>query len=443
MGSSIESASYGGMADFKAIYYGARAVMHHQDPYNPGELQQVYEAEGGKLPSKPNMRALFARAVFPCINLPTSLFLVAPLAMMAWEPAHLLWMALIAGGLILAGFLMWSLARDYAPRLSLLLVCIVLANTVILLSCGNAAGIVIALCIAAVWCFLKNRFVPAGILCLGIALAIKPHDVGFIWLYFVLAGGVRRKWALQSLIVVAALALPAVLWVSPASPHWIQEMHSNLAMGSAHGGLNDPGPSAIGFRGPSAEMVIDLQSVISLFSNDPRIYNPISFLICGVLLLAGAWRTLRLGFSERNAWFALASIAAFSLLPVYHRQYDAKLLLLTVPACALLWAEGGLVGRLGCMMNLAAIVLTADIPATVLGIAYTHLPAHAAGVLDKLLTVLLMRNAVFILLALGIFYLWVYLRRTAPETSEATVVAQDPAGASRERNAEAVPCTAP
>jgi len=34
------------------------------------------------------------------------------------------------------------------------------------------------------------------------------------------------------------------------------------------------------------------------------------------------------------------------MLVTYHRPFDAKLLLLAVPACAMLWAEGGRIGGL-------------------------------------------------------------------------------------------------
>ncbi len=49
------------------------------------------------------------------------------------------------------------------------------------------------------------RCVWVGILCLAVSLAIKPHDGGLVWLYFILAGGAFRKRALQSLVVTLAL----------------------------------------------------------------------------------------------------------------------------------------------------------------------------------------------------------------------------------------------
>jgi hypothetical protein len=232
-------------------------------------------------------------------------------------------MILTAGVLILASYLMWKLARDYAPGISLFLICMVLANSVILFSSGNLAGIAISLCMVGVWCFLEQRFVPAGILCLAVSLAVKPHDAGLVWLYFLLAGGVYRKRALQTLAAVVVLSLAAILWVTPVAPHWMGELHSNLSTTSAHGDLSDPGPTSISIHNPGR--IIDLQTVISVFRDDPRIYNPASYLICGTLLLVWSIRTLRSRFTQRRALLALAAIAALSMLPIYHRQYDAKL----------------------------------------------------------------------------------------------------------------------
>jgi len=405
----LASASPAGMLDFKAVYYGSRCLIQQSDPYLESEFLRVYQAEGGEFPSDPTQSGLFRRAVLVCINLPTALLLVAPFTILAWGPAHILWLLSTAGMVILAAFLMCDIGSKYASSVSLLLICILLANCERVVFLGNAAGIVMCLCVVAVWCFLEERFVPAGILCLAISLAFKPQGAGLIWLYFLLAGGVYRKRALQTLLVTAVLAIPAILWVTHIAPHWIAELHANLSAASAHGGINEPGPASLTGRTPG--MVIDLQAAISVFWSDPRIYNVVSYLICGVLLLVGAARTLKSRFSLPGAWLALAAIAAISLLPVYHRQYDAKLLLLTVPACAMLWAEGGLIGWIALLLNTAGIVVTGDIPSAILLILTRNLSLSPEGFAGKILTVLLLEPAPLILLAMGIFYLWVYLRR--------------------------------
>ena len=403
-GSSIERVSPYGLFDFRGIYYYARCLLQHSDPYKTGEPLRVYLADGG-----------VSSGVLPDIlslnmYLPTSFIISVPFAMLPWGPAHIFWMAFIAGSLFLAAFLMWNLAGDSSPGISLFLICFVLANSEILMKSGNPAAIAVGLCVMAAWCFLEERFVPAGILFLAVSLAIKPHDSGLVWLYFLLAGGVYRKRALQTLALTVALSLPAVLWVTSVAPHWMQELRSNLQAASAPGGPLDLGPdSAISGSCPS--MIINLQSTISAFRNDPRFYNSVSYLVCGTLLLIGAIHTLRARISRRGAWLALAAVVPLTMLVTYHRCYDAKLLLLTVPACAMLWAEGGPLRWIALLVNTAGIVFTSDIPLEIISVAVGNRHVATAGLSAETLTAVLLRPTPLILLAMGIFYLWVYLRR--------------------------------
>jgi hypothetical protein len=248
-------------------------------------------------------------------------------------------------------------------------------------------------------------------LCLAISLTIKPQETGLVWLYFLLAGGVYRRRALQTLLATIAISLPAVLWVWHVSPHWLAEWHANLAVFSAHGGINDPGPASTGGHGLA--MVISLQSLLSVFWDDARVYNPVSYLVCAPLLIAWAVITLRFRATPSRAWLALASIAALSMLPVYHRQYDSKLLLLTVPACVMLWAEGGLRKWLALTVTATGLVLTGDLTWAILLGLINHLHLDSTGFPGQILLAAQVFPAPLILLAMGIFYLWVYARKNS------------------------------
>ena len=409
LGVVLEHVAPAPMSDFKAVYYGARLLVQHTDPYKEGEILRAYQADGGSFPADPDISRSVHRAILVCINLPVTLFLVSPFAMLPWAPAQVLWMTIMLGGFIFAAFLMWNLGADYAPEISGLLIGFMLANSEVLVIIGNSAGIVVSLSVIAVWCFLKHRFVPVGVLCLAISLAAKPHDAGPIWLYFLLAGGASRKRALQTLMVTLALALPALLLASNVAPHWPQELHSNLLATSARGDLNDPGPTSMGAH--TLGMIISLQTVVSVFRDDPRFYDPVTYLVCAPPLLLWAFVTLRSRYTPERARLALAAIAALAMLPVYHRIYDAKMLLLTVPACAMLWAEGGLIGWLALLVTASGFVLTGDLPWVIfLSLIRTlHLPA--AGLAGGMVASALVFSVPLTLLAMGIFYLWVYVRR--------------------------------
>jgi len=275
---------------------------------------------------------------------------------------------------------------------------------------------VIGLCVIAVCCFVQKRFSWGGVICLAISLLIKPHDAGLVWLYFLLAGGAYRKRALQTLAVTMVLGLAAFIWVSKVSPNWWQEQHANLAAISTHGGMNDPAPGSTVDR--TAGLVIDLQSVVSIFRNDPRFYNPVSYAIGGCLILLWVVRTLRSQPSPIDAWLALAAIAPLTMLVTYHKPYDAKLLLLTVPACILLWIEGGRIGETAVLVTAIAIVCIADIPLGILVFLARNFHSNTESLRGMIFTVLLTRPVTLILLGLSLFYLWVYIQRTNRETKE-------------------------
>ena len=397
-----------GTTDFRAVYYGTRCLLHGHNPYNVSELERVVRDEDGERPSETVQQH---QAVVLYVNLPTTFLFVAPFAVLPFGIAQFLWLAVLAGSLVVAAFLIWNLSESFSPPVSTLLICIVLANSEAIFAGGNTAGIAVSLCLVAVWCFLQERFVLAGVLCMAISLAIKPHDSGFVWLYFILAGGVYRKRALQSLIVTFVMGLPAFLWVSLVAPHWIRDWRTNMSTISAPGGINDPGPASIvGFH--NLDPVIALQSVVSVFRDDPRVYNSITYLVCGSLVFVWMIVTLRNRISRARAWLALAAIVPLTMLITYHRPWDAKLLLLTVPACAMLWAKGGLTGRLAVLVTTAGLVFTGDIPLGILGILTANLRISPVTLSGQILTVLTGRPIPLMLLVMGIFYLWVYIHYT-------------------------------
>jgi hypothetical protein len=414
-GFAVERAAHGIIVDFKVVFYGARCLLQKHDPYDENQLMSVYLSEGGKPPSSPAELNKVRQIVALQVYFPTAFIYVAPFALLPWSAAHLLWSSLTVAAFTLASFLIWTLAQDLAPGATFYLLCFVLANCGILYAGGNPAGLAIGLCVIAVWCFLEDKYVYVALFCFAVSLALKPHDTAFVWLYFFLAGGFLRKRALQTLGTTIAMAIPAILWISYVSSHWIQELFGNLSATAVRGGITDPGPSGMSASGGG--MIIDLQTVISVFRDDPRVYNLVAYLIFGTLLLVWAIVTLRTRSTRSKHYFALAAIAALSVLPVYHRPNDAKLLLLALPACATLLKEGGPMGRMALMLNSAAIVLTSDLPLAMLVQLTKGLHLSTEGTSAKILTVLLLRPIPLIFLSLAVFYLWVYARRSSSDLS--------------------------
>jgi hypothetical protein len=394
-----------GLTDFRAVYYGTRCLIANHNPYQVSVFEKVYRAEGGQRPSE---TVADHQAVTLFVNLPTTCVVIAPLALLPWGPAHLIWMLATAAVFILAILLMWNLGTRRAPGVATFLACLLAANCEVVFGGGNTAGIVVGLCVLAVWCFIEERFVLAGVVVLGVALAMKPHDAGLVWLYFLAAGAPYRKRALQAMVIPVAVGLAALIWMGHVAPHWVSDWHANMATISGHGGINNPAPDSM--TGRTSGMVIDLQAAISVFRDDPAFYNPASYCVCGVLLLLWLATTMRLGFSRQRAWLALASVTALTLLVTYHRPWDGKLLLLAIPACCQLGAEGGRVGRMGLALTSLALMSTGDLALAILSAFSGALHVGTAGVFEQMLTVVLIRPASIALLAFGVFYLWLYTR---------------------------------
>jgi hypothetical protein len=421
-GNSLSHAKPLGGLDFRALYEGAGCLIHHHDPFNPGELREYYVATGDA-----RLYPEWALYTLTLLNYPPTIYpFTTPFALFPWAIAQPVWTVLTAVGFLLAAYLMWKLVEKDAPIVAGCLIGFLLANSEITLSGGNAAGFAISLCALALWCFLRERFALFGVLCLAASLAMKPHDAGLVWLYFLLVGGTSRKRAWQTLAANVALGLAAVIWVSLVAPHWFTEMRATMAIYSAHGGANDPGilgsPNS-SFRSFSMAvfpgMLCSLQTIVAVFWDDPRFYNPFTYLFCAPFLVVWTIVSLCSSFAKERAYLALAAIVPFTLLITYHRTTDTKLLLLTVPACVALWKRGGATGKLALALTGIGIVVTGDISLIVIGILVGQPNWINAGWLTKIQMVLMYRPVPVVLLAMGMFYLWAYCK-SARETMGAS-----------------------
>ena len=349
----IHAKSPGAVLDFLPNYNAARTLIHHADPYSEDQVLQIYRTEQGERSlSDPLERAVATRYIYP----PSALVAMFPFALLPWDPAHVLWPLISAFCFMVAALLALDLSSDHAPVLCGALIGYLLANSEILVVLSNPSELVIALCVIAVWCFIRNRFAYLGILCLALALAIKPQGPGLIWLYFLLAGGIYRKRALQTLAATVLLSAPFVLWVWTVSPHWFHELQSNVLAFSQRGGNNDPGPTA-----PMSVELVNLQVVFSRFYDVPAFYNVLTYIVSVPPLIAWAIITLRSRITAERTILALAAITPLSLLPVYHHLYDAKLILLVLPALALLWTRRDRFARTALLLTAASIFFTGDV----------------------------------------------------------------------------------
>lgn len=402
------------MVDFKAIYFGTRCLIEHRDPYQESELLKVFESEGGGNLSDPT-EAGRKQAEMLYVNVPTSFLVVAPFAQLKWPAAHLLWMTVTGAALMLSAFLIWSLASEASPILSGALICIWIINCIPLLLLGNAAGIAISFCAIGVWTFARRRFEMLGVTLFSLSIVLKPQDICLVWLFYLLAGGTYRRRAWQIFSLSMLLCLGAIAWTSQSSPNWPSELHQNIVSTITPGGVNDPGPSHL--RTLTVGTMTDLQSVLSIFWNNPRFYDAASFTICGALMLLWILAFLRSSSPARDPWLALAFVSCLTLLPVYHRTHDAKLLLLVIPACAFLGKTNARIGRVAALVTTGALVLTGDIPIYILVTLAKKLPDPSEGLTWKVANVVLARPGPLVLLMGSSFFLFAFLFKRPQSSS--------------------------
>ena len=384
-------------ADFKTVYGMARCLLRNCDPYDSAQIARAYSDHGGPLEDMGPFRP------YEPLYMPPALALMTPFAMLPWGPSHLLWLAVSTGVFVLAAFLMAQLCAKDSPLFSVACIGLLVLSSTPLIMLAQPAQLTIGLCGIAAWCILEDRLPALGVLCFAVSLSFKPHVSGLVWLYFFLSGGLYRKRALQVAALTIAICVPGFLWATlmPASSHWLTELPRNIAGITATGNVADPGP-----RNQGAWAIACLQGIFSVFRDEPRFYNRMAQLSGVVLVAVWAWPVLRMKRSRERDYLAIAAVACIALLPVYHWEYDSRLLLLTLPGFAVTMKDA-LPARLGsgAVLLITLVVVTHNYHNFVI---YQALPrlGLAGHPLGPWGTIFWLRPIPLVILALGCFFLW-------------------------------------
>jgi hypothetical protein len=189
-----------------------------------------------------------------------------------------------------------------------------------------------------------------------------------------------------------------------------------MAPFSAPGSIVDPGIT--GMAGKNMDCIVPLQTALSVFFPQPVTYNLLTYAICLPLVLIWAVITLRNRPSGKRIWLGLAAAAPLSMLPTYHFQHDAKLLLLTIPACVMLWSGREALGRWALVVTLAGILVNGDIFTAIRIMLTRQIIVPQPNFASRLATVFLTRPAPLALLLVAVFYLWIYWRHREIPSSQ-------------------------
>ena len=388
--------------DFVPVYTGARCLLHGCNPYDTSQLEEQFFQGGGHAAELPSWD--IDVPVYP----PSTFLVLSPVALLPFPVARLLWFLLSACLFVTSAALIVSLCPRSHRWPATALVSIVLASSGILLVLGQPAILTISLVIMGSYFFLRGRLLPLGALLLMLSLAVKPQIGGLIVLYLLLQR-IQWRYALLALAGALALLLSAVLILHerPRSADWLTTLRANLSGTLSPGGSADPRPAnqqAIGD--------INLQALTSIFFTDARRFNPVAYALFVALLATWITAVLRAHAGPDIHFLALAGLSILSLTPVYHRFYDTRLLLLTIPAVVIIFQKRRVLG-----VWIAALTVLATISVQYRVQDYLLQHAQFQSILkNKFLFVLLLRQQNLELLILFCLYLVaiVSIRFTAP-----------------------------
>ncbi len=325
--------------DFKQPYSSARCLLHGCNPYSESDTQKEFLRAGGSDDDTQVFRPF--SALYP----PFSLAVLAPIAALSYPAAHRLWLALIAVLVAVAVLAILDLCREedlyrdgdlyrkaalLAPSL---LLSLFIASSTILLMLGQISGPVIALLSIGFWCLLRGRAAWVAVVCLTVALCLKPHDAALLVCYLPFAGRPWRRAFVGVAALTAIVVVAGTVWctTTPASAGWLIDLRANLHGNAAPGGADDPG-----VRSTEALYMANLQPLFSTLTSSRSLSNVLA--LATVLLLLAVWLPLavRLPNTYAKHLLAIGSLACLTLLPLYHRQYDTRILLLVFPSVAYL-----------------------------------------------------------------------------------------------------------
>lgn len=316
----------GNWNDLSQNYTASKLWLRGQSPADPRNFVELWRWEGHSRLDLDDIRTHLAPP-------PGGLVVLAPLAALPWSIAKNVWLAIL-----LASFAgtVWAMASTAGYRwhelrtLAFIAACLALAPFQTGIASGNTSILVIGLCALAIWTAHSHRDLAAGIL-FGVACAIKPQLGAFLVLYYL----VRRRWKLFGTAVACtcALTLIGALYLQLRAPSWIQDYLQNARGFVISNHIDD-----FTVANPSRFTLINLQVPFFSMTGSSKSANLLAFAIVAVLVSVWIYWVFR---TEQRApeLLSLGAISALALLPVYHRFYDAALLV--VPLC---WCVDNFIG---------------------------------------------------------------------------------------------------
>jgi hypothetical protein len=312
--------------DFISPYIQSRALVLGMDPYSPEVLLRLWPVEGDRRPDANDVAdgSLTVKRGIPTAYPLTCLFLLVPLAVLPWPVAYLAWLVItlcLILGLIGSLLAMGGFGSNDWRAYVFVAFSLALAPLHTGLGAGSIVISTVSLCGVALALEERGRKIIAGIL-FGIAVCLKPQ-IGLPFLVYYL---LRRHWRLAGVAagVVLTTALLAMARLAISGTPWLQDYRVDNKVLLATGILSD-----FTERNPIRFSLINLQVLFYALLHHAVAANVLALAVSAALF--GIWVWLVLRNRSLVVLLSVGTLAVLSLLPVYHRLYDAFLLIF--PLC--------------------------------------------------------------------------------------------------------------
>jgi len=315
--------------DFLSPYIQADAWIHGLDPYSPQTLLRLWPAQAAHLQFVPREVAdgsIIAKRGIPTAYPITSLVLIAPLSWLPWKFAYVLWFAInlaLFGAML--SVLMELAGLSYRDTRGSLLIALVLALAPFHTGfvTGNVALIAVELGVIAIWTARQQHDIATAVL-LAVSAGLKPQ-IGLCFLLYYLA---RRHWRIfaGAAGLLALFAAVGLLRLEASHTPWVGNYLNDNHVLLESGVLANFTPI-----NPMRFGLLNLQVVLYSMVGNVNVANRVAELIGATFLAAWLVVVWKRNRQDELELLDLSAIVIASLLPVYHRFYDAVLLVL--PLC--------------------------------------------------------------------------------------------------------------
>ncbi len=321
--------------DFISPYIQTRAWIKGVDPYSPRNLVALWPPDAERpLFLKRDLAdgSLVLKRGIPTAYPPTCFVLLVPIVWLPWHVAHHVWLgiSLMAFGLTVLSLVSlidfhWQEKRTYL----FLALALALAPFHTGLAAGSIVIVAVGFCALGVLRADQQWDVTTGVL-FGVAIGLKPQ-IGLPFLVYYL---LRRRWRVvaTTVTVLAILAVIAAFHLAMSHTPWLDNYRYDNRVLFAHGSLGDFTES-----NPLRFSLVNLQVLLYTFVPDRTGANVAALVVAGALGAFWLYLLLRRADSK-NELLALGALIVLSLLPVYHRLYDASLLIFPLAWSLAAWS---------------------------------------------------------------------------------------------------------